>query len=96
MYGSGASLAHTGRNARRAEIWGNGMEAKEWRIGRAAFIGAFVGTIYSFVRPALFPDNPLPTNQAQLIGEIVGSALGGCFLFAVAAAVRNSLSRRSR
>lgn len=61
----------------------------EWRMTRAALFGAVAGMAYGGIRHLIFGD-PQPMNEARLVGLILGSGVGGAFLFAVAAAVRNA------
>jgi hypothetical protein len=67
----------------------------EWRIPRAALIGAAVGLVWGVLRTYVIDVDSVPPNQARLAGYFVGSAIGGAFLFALVAAVRNAIARRN-
>jgi len=64
------------------------MTGRKWRLDRTAAYGAAFGVLYFLLR-GLLTDEELASNEARLIGQIIGSMIGGAFLFLVVAAIRN-------
>ena len=64
------------------------MTGRKWRLDRTAAFGAAFGVLHLLVR-SLSDDPELTSNVPRLIGNFVGSVIGGVFLFLVVAAIRN-------
>jgi hypothetical protein len=69
------------------------MTVRKWRLDRTAAYGAACGVLQFLVRS--FSDDPeLTSNVPRMIGNLVGSVIGGVFLFLIVAAIRNSFVGR--
>ena len=64
------------------------MKSEKTNVRRAAYYGAALGIPLLILRGLVFGER-LPTDSAELIGFLIGGALGGAILFAGAATVRN-------
>ena len=62
--------------------------SRNWRLDRVAAYGAAFGVLHLLVR-RLTGDPELTSNVPRLIGNFVGSVIGGVFLFLIVAAIRN-------
>jgi hypothetical protein len=68
---------------------------QEWNIARSAIIGAAVGLTWGILKIYVFDAESVSPSQARLIGNLVGSAIGGAFLFALVAGARNAFVRKA-
>ena len=65
------------------------MKAREWSIWKAAIAGAVIGVPLVVFRELIAETGSLPATAADWLVFIFGGAVGGMFLFALVAAVRN-------
>ncbi|MGJ3259839.1 MAG: hypothetical protein ACFE0S_09570 [Rhodospirillales bacterium] len=68
------------------------MKIEKWNVRKAALYGAALSMPYLLGR-AWMIDEALPQNWLELTSYAVGGLVGGAFLFAIVAAVRNLFVR---
>jgi hypothetical protein len=64
---------------------------KRWSVLRASIYGAMVGLVYSLAK--LFFGDPVQPLIDVRIAFLIGGTLGGTFLFAAIAAIKNAVLR---
>jgi hypothetical protein len=68
----------------------------KWNLWRAVMWGALLGQAYALARVLLIDPESVPAGAERvpfIVGALLAGTLGGAFVFAMVAAIRNLLAR---